>query len=71
MSINVIRLINANGPVNGPVIRTHLKKQRERHPLIIFRMLDSDIDPALGVVHAREWHFGALLFRKCIRHRVR
>lgn len=34
-------------------------------------MLDSDIDPALGVVHAREWHFGALLFRKRIRHCVR
>lgn len=34
-------------------------------------MLDSDIDPALGVVHAREWHFGALLFRKRVRHRVR
>ena len=34
-------------------------------------MLDSDVDPALGVVHAREWHLGALLFRKRIRHRVR
>lgn len=34
-------------------------------------MFDSDIDPALGVVHAREWHFGALLFRKRVCHRVR
>lgn len=51
--------------------KTHLKEQRESNPLVVLGVLYRDVDSTLRVVHSGKWHFGALLFRKRVCHRVR